>query len=71
MRELDKNPNCLVRIPVFLDATCNGLQHLAALMKDKDLGAQVNLTKQVDFSKPNDLYTRLLKPINEEIRKNW
>jgi DNA-directed RNA polymerase len=54
MRELDKNPNCLVRIPVFLQATCNGLQHLAALIKDKDLGGQVKLTKQDNLSKPND-----------------
>jgi len=69
MRDLDKNPNCLVRMPVFLDATCNGLQHLAAIMRDKNLGNQVNLIKQNEFSKPNDLYTKLLKPINEEIRK--
>ena len=38
MRELDKNPNCLVRIHVFLDATCKGLQHLVAIRKDKELG---------------------------------
>ena len=69
MRDLDKDPNCLIRIPVFLDATCNGLQHLAAIMRDKNLGSHVNLIKQNNFSKPNDLYTRLLKPINEEIRR--
>lgn len=34
MRELDKDPNCLIRISLFLDVTCNGLQHLAAIMRD-------------------------------------
>lgn len=38
-------------------------------MNNKDLGAQVNLTKQDNLAKPNYLYTRLLKLIKEETRK--
>nr|QWO71402.1 RNA polymerase [Asterophora parasitica] len=69
IRDLKKNPNHLVKLPVFLDATCSGIQHLAALMKDKILGSQVNLIKQNKNSKPEDFYSKLLKPINDEIQR--
>ena len=32
------------RLPVLVDCTCNGLQHIAALIADFDLGKNVNLT---------------------------
>jgi DNA-directed RNA polymerase len=34
LAKIDKDPNYKVYIPVFLDATCSGIQHLAALLKD-------------------------------------
>jgi hypothetical protein len=30
-------------LPVHLDGTCNGLQHISALLRDEDLAAQVNV----------------------------
>lgn len=36
--------NFLSKIPVALDGSCNGLQHLSAMMRDEVGGKQVNLT---------------------------
>lgn len=44
MRELHKDPNAIISTPVFLDATCSGIQHFAALLQDQELATQVNLT---------------------------
>ncbi|KAJ1562584.1 hypothetical protein HK096_007436 [Nowakowskiella sp. JEL0078] len=37
------DPSTIIRPPVFLDATCSGLQHIAALLGDAALGELVNL----------------------------
>lgn len=44
-------------LPIYIDGTCNGLQHFAALLKDEDLGERVNLTQR-DI--PADVYTEVL-----------
>lgn len=41
------------RLPVTVDGTCNGIQHLAALSRDELAGAMVNL---IDTDKPSDIY---------------
>lgn len=41
------------RIPVALDGSCNGLQHLSAMLRDPVGGAAVNLTPS---PKPADIY---------------
>jgi DNA-directed RNA polymerase len=69
MRELNKNPNFKVKLPVFLDCTCSGIQHLAAIMRDLQLATQVNLIPQDDTSKMGDIYNSLKEPINELIRQ--
>lgn len=52
---IHKNPiGALVHLPVTIDGTCNGLQHISALLRDRDLGASVNLTPS---DKPSDIYT--------------
>lgn len=66
MRRLHENPNLVVRLPVFLDATCSGLQHLAGLLRDFELGEKVNITPK---EKPEDLYESLVEPINNLINK--
>ena len=35
IKKLHEDPNYIVRLPVFLDATCSDIQHLAALMADR------------------------------------
>jgi DNA-directed RNA polymerase len=43
MRDIEENPDTIVKFPIFLDATCSGIKHLAALIKDTDLAKEVNL----------------------------
>jgi hypothetical protein len=69
MRELHNSPDALIYTPVFLDATCSGIQHFAALMKDLELGTNTNLIESTIEDKPGDIYETLLKPINEAINK--
>jgi hypothetical protein len=65
--ELDKN--YLVKFPVLLDATCSGIQHLAAMLQDVNLGLNVNLLSKTEDDEVNDLYKTLVDPINNEINK--
>lgn len=50
-------------IPVQLDGTCNGLQHLSALMRDEVGAREVNLTKGGD--KPADIYGVVAGKVND------
>lgn len=56
IRELNLNPNYEVKLPVFLDATCSGIQHLAALIKDCSLASEVNLLSKEGYNVPADIY---------------
>src|SRR5690606_10428823 len=54
-------------LPIRVDGTCNGLQHLAALMRDPFTGALVNLTPG---DKPADCYRRVataVTALNEQV----
>jgi DNA-directed RNA polymerase len=64
IKELDKNKNYLVKLPVTLDATCSGIQHFAGLLLDFELASQVNL---IESNKVNDIYKSLINPINKAI----
>lgn len=44
-------------LPIRLDATCNGYQHLALLSLDPNLAQEVNLTKSTWDDTPKDLYS--------------
>jgi DNA-directed RNA polymerase, mitochondrial len=69
MKELDRNSNAVINTPVFLDATCSGIQHLSALLLDLELGTSVNLSPYNQDDKPNDIYSELLIHINKAINK--
>lgn len=43
----------LTQLPVQMDGSCNGIQHWAAIMKDKAIGKMVNL---FDTGEPQDVY---------------
>ena len=60
MRDLDRNKDNFIYIPIFLDATVNGMQHIAALLQDFELGTEVNLNSFDEKMDPKDLYTKLL-----------
>jgi|GEM_PF-1290246 len=67
MRELDKDPNYKIHMPIFLDATCSGIQHIAALIKDFESGKKVNLIPQKKSDTVGDIYSDLLEPVNQAI----
>lgn len=50
---LDTGEGHLSHIPVSLDGTCNGIQHLAAMTRDAGLGDHVNL---LPAESPRDIY---------------
>lgn len=43
-------------LPIQLDATCNGYQHLSLLSLDRDLAKELNLTKSTPEDTPKDFY---------------
>ena len=52
--------------PVYLDASCNGYQHVSALLRDKELANLVNITQPGN----NDLYQKVAENADrEEARK--
>jgi len=62
------NPKEFVsRLPILLDATCNGLQHLSAMTSDVHLGKRVNITKSSIYDDPNDIYSELLPDIKKKV----
>lgn len=69
MREIHNNPNVKIKTPVFLDATCSGIQQLAGLMKDLELGSYTNLIPSTFEDRPGDIYSFLLDKINRVINK--
>ena len=69
MKELHNTPNTIINTPVFLDATCSGIQHLAALLLDLELGISVNLSPYIQEDGPNERYSDLIEHINKAINK--
>lgn len=49
-------------LPIMVDGTCNGLQHLSALMKDEVGARAVNLCNTGDY--PNDIYQMVADEAN-------
>ena len=66
MKKLNNDKNTLIHMPVFIDATCSGIQHLSAMVADTDLALKVNLT---DLDTPEDIYANLVEPINKAINE--
>jgi DNA-directed RNA polymerase len=69
MRKLHENRLTKINTPIFLDATCSGIQHLAALIKDLELGSRVNLIPQSETDEVGDIYSYIVNPINKELNK--
>ena len=58
----------MTQLPIGMDGSCNGIQHWAAIAKDKVIGSMVNL---MPSSEPNDAYgvvavevTKSMLPLN-------
>ncbi len=67
IKNLHNNHEYKVRLPIFLDATCSGIQHIAAIIEDNMTGSHVNLIPQNIEDKIGDIYSELLGPINNAI----
>jgi DNA-directed RNA polymerase len=48
-----------IYIPIKLDASCNGYQHLVMLTKKVKLLNKLNLDKSTHYDHPNDFYSYL------------
>jgi hypothetical protein len=69
LKKIHKDPNYKVNLPVFLDATCSGIQHLSTLLKDEELAKKVNLTPQTNSDSVKDIYSEIKDDINKAINK--
>lgn len=55
-------------LPIQLDATCNGYQHLALLSLDNKLAEELNLTPSTWDDKPKDFYTYILHRVLDNLK---
>ena len=56
-------------LPIQLDASCNGYQHLALLTKEVEIFDKLNLSKSTYDDDPDDFYSYILDKIYEYISK--
>jgi len=59
---LEEGPAYPSSLPITVDGSCNGIQHLAALSQDAEAGALVNL---VPMGKPSDIYARVAQELTK------
>lgn len=52
--------------PIAVDGTCNGIQHLSAMVRDKEAGQYVNL---VPTERPQDIYQEVANRVLREVKK--
>lgn len=57
-RQWKQHPDTPIHLPVQIDGTCNGIQHIAALTGDPALARAVNVLPNAD-SLPADIYSEL------------
>ena len=57
----------ITRLSIDMDGSCNGLQHLSALLRDEKGGALVNL---VPVEKPSDVYTNVMEYVSTTVEKD-
>lgn len=56
-------------LPVQLDGTCNGLQHLSALFRDETAAPYVNLTAANNHATPGDAYMAVAALVQHKLRQ--
>ena len=57
-------------IPVHMDATCSGLQHFAAILRDPVGGRYVNLFDEAGCGPKQDIYARVAQMALEAIKRD-
>ena len=66
-----RDRGALVHLPVQIDGTCNGLQHIAAITGDKDMAAAVNVLPGEPDALPRDLYDELAQAVGKWLADKW
>lgn len=66
VRFLDQGFGFVSHLPVVVDGTCNGIQHLAALTRDEVTGKLVNLTPN---SEPADIYGDIADELQADLER--
>lgn len=59
------NPYFITYLPIQLDASCNGYQHITMMVKDFDLAEKLNLTRSSKNEPPKDFYSQVGSFLNE------
>jgi DNA-directed RNA polymerase len=57
----DEGVGYVSHLPIHVDGSCNGLQHFAAMLRDRSSAAAVNLVPQ---ESPADIYTQVADRVN-------
>jgi DNA-directed RNA polymerase len=61
----EAGPRHITHLPVCLDGSCSGVQHLAMLMRDEDAGRHVNL---MPGDEPQDVYQLITDRVIERLK---
>ncbi|EAR93244.2 DNA-directed RNA polymerase (macronuclear) [Tetrahymena thermophila SB210] len=65
--KLENPEDYISHLHVHMDGSCNGLQHYAAIGRDKDGAMQVNL---MNAQKPGDLYSHVARMVEQRVGKD-
>jgi len=68
--QFENKKNLISNLPIYIDATCNGLQHLAAMCKEVSLAKLVNLTPSSEDDKPGDVYTAMSEYVSTKLNED-
>lgn len=60
----ETGPGYVCSLPVHVDGSCNGIQHYAAMSRDAEAGAQVNLLPSAE---PADIYAAVAERVVERL----
>nr|QWO71408.1 RNA polymerase [Termitomyces sp. K2P1] len=55
------------KLPIYLDATCNGLQHLSVMINDTCLARYVNILHSNKEEIPKDVYNHMISYVKDKI----
>nr|QWO71409.1 RNA polymerase [Termitomyces sp. T123] len=70
LKNYDLDPNKYVsRLPVYLDATCSGLQHLSTMINDTNLAKHVNIKRSNKDDMPMDVYSHMISYVQTKIQE--
>lgn len=65
VRWLDEGEGMMSRLPIRVDGSCNGIQHLAAMLRDGEAGRAVNLTPS---DEPQDIYQTVADGLHDILK---